>query len=113
MVRIDKKGCQDAVMERRHIESMLRNIEEYESVKRGNHHKYEYAKDFYIEKGLCKQNFLKYYRRYINADREIQSLIPHKSGRKFKTILEEAPEILEKISYAYVHTQNVKFMPKI
>lgn len=97
MGRIDKRGCQDRVMERRHIELMLRNIDEYESVKRGNHQKYEYAKDFYIARGLCKQNFLKYYRRYINAGREIKSLIPHKTGRKFKTILEEKPEILEKI----------------
>ena len=75
MRRIDRSNGQDKVMERRHIEQMLRYVDEYEAVKRGKHSLYKTAKEFYAGKSLCKQNFLKYYRRYINSGRIIESLI--------------------------------------
>lgn len=87
MGRIDRSGGQDAVMERRHIQQMVRNVEEYEEVKRKKHRKYRYAKDFYEDKEICKQNFHKYYKRYVASGRDINELIPHKSGRKFKDMM--------------------------
>ena len=37
MGRIDRSGGQDATMERRHIQQMLRHIDEYEQVKKKKH----------------------------------------------------------------------------
>jgi IS30 family transposase len=95
--RIDRSGGQDATLERRHIRSMLTHISEYEEVKNKSHASFVYAHEFYEARGLCKQNFLKYYRRYILQGREITALIPHKTGRKFKDALEHCPEVIEKL----------------
>lgn len=97
MGRIDRSNGQDATLERRHINIMLRNIEEYELVKSKKHIKYKTAIEFYDNIGVCKQNFLKYYRRFVNANREISTLIPHKTGRKFKTETTYTGELLEEI----------------
>ena len=98
MGRIDRSGGQDATMERRHIQQMLRYIDEYEKVKRKEHPTLSTAQAFYESKGVLKQNFLKYYRRYINANRDINALIPHKSGRKFKDSIKYAPEVVDKVT---------------
>jgi transposase InsO family protein len=97
MGRIDIRGGQDAVMERRHINQMLRYIDEYEEVKRKSHLTFKTAQEFYAAKGVCKQNFLKYYRRYLHQGREISALIPHKTGRKFKEQLTYHPEVIDKL----------------
>jgi transposase InsO family protein len=97
MGRIDRSGGQDATMERRHIQQMLKHIDEYEKVKKKEHSEFKQAQEFYKAKGLVKQNFLKYYRRYMNGNRDINTLIPHKTGRKFKDSIEYAPEVIEKI----------------
>jgi hypothetical protein len=55
------------------------------------------AQEFYDSKGICKQNFLKYYRRYVSGGRDLSSLIPHKTGRKFKESECFTPEVLERI----------------
>lgn len=97
MGRIDRSNGQDATMERRHINQMLRNIDEYELVKEKAHSQYKLAKDFYDAKGILRQNFLKYYRRYLNGNRDANSLIPHKTGRKFKDSIKYAPEVKSKV----------------
>lgn len=97
MGRIDRSGGQDSVMERRHINAMLHNIEEYELVKNKQHTSFITAEDFYQAKGLCRQNFLKYYRRFLNSSRDVESLIPKKVGRKFKDELKYLPQIIDKI----------------
>lgn len=106
MGRIDKAGGQDRVMERRHIEQMLRYIDDYELVKRKLHPKYKAAVDFYDDKSLCKQNFLKYYRRYINEGRNINALIPHKTGRKFRDIIKYETEVTDKLKDLRCHAYN-------
>lgn len=98
MGRIDRSGGQDATMERRHIRGMLKNIEEYELVKSKRHVEFRTAQEFYDARSLCKQNFLKYYRRYLLAGRNVESLLPHKTGRKFKDSLEYSSEVLEKLA---------------
>lgn len=97
MGRIDRSKGQDSTMERRHINVMLRHIDEYELVKQKIHPDLKTAQEFYDLHGICKQNFLKYYRRYLLSNRDIKALIPHKSGRKFKDALQYEPEIIEKI----------------
>lgn len=97
MGRIERSGGQDKTMEMRHIHQMLRHMEEYEGVKKGEHPKYRKATEFYADKGLCKQNFLKYYRRYVNSGREISALIPHRTGRKFKDIIKYEHEVAERL----------------
>lgn len=97
MGRIDRSGGQDKTMERRHIHQMLRHMEEYERVKRREHELYKTASEFYEGRGICKQNFLKYYRRYVDSGREISALIPHKTGRKFKDIIKYEKELSEQI----------------
>lgn len=97
MGRIDRSAGQDATMERRHIAVMLRHIAEYELVKSNKHQEFMTAQSFYDARNICKQNFLKYYRRYLLSNREIGSLLPHKSGRKFKDVLAYEPEIIDKI----------------
>lgn len=97
MGRIDRSEGQDSVMKRRHINAMFHNIEEYELVKNKKHNLFITLEDFYRAKGLCRQNFLKYYRRFLLSNRDIESLIPKKIGRKFKDELEYLPEIIDKI----------------
>ncbi len=97
MGRIDRSGGQDRTMERRHIDQMLRHIDEYDLVKGKRHKIYKTAEEFYRAKGLCKQNFLKYYRRYTNSGREISSLIPHKTGRKFRDIIKYEEAVSDSI----------------
>lgn len=97
MGRIDKTSGQDATLERRHINIMLRHIQEYEQVKTKKHQTFKTAQDFYDTRTICKQNFLKYYRRFCIASRDINSLLPHKTGRKFKEELKHSPEIINKI----------------
>jgi IS30 family transposase len=76
---------------------MLDYMSEYELVKAKKHEVYTKAIEFYVAKRICKQNFLKYYRRYKNSGEDINSLLPHKTGRKFKDILEYNSEIIDKI----------------
>ena len=97
MGRVDTSGGQDAVMQRRHINAMLRSFEEYEQIKTKDHGEYNTVTEFFEARGLCKQNFHKYYRRFLSAKRDISSLIPHRSGRKFRDAINYAPEIIEKI----------------
>lgn len=97
MGRIDRSEGQDKTMERRHIHQMLRYIDEYDLVKSGKHPEYEKAQEFYDGRGVCKQNFLKYYRRFIDSGRKIESLIPHRSGRKFKDMLKHEKGAYETI----------------
>lgn len=108
MGRIDRSHGQDATMERRHIHQMLRHIEEYELVKRQKHPDFKTAITFYEQRGLCKQNFLKYYRRYINAERNIDKLIPKKVGRKYKATIQYMPEVLDTIKL-YRKTAHNRF----
>ena len=98
MGRIDKNNGQDTVLKQRHIRQMLRHIDEYEAIKQKRHPKYHLVQELWDNKGIVKQNFLKYYRRYINADRDANALIPHKTGRKFKDCIEYAPEVTDKVA---------------
>jgi transposase InsO family protein len=97
MGRIDRNGGCDKTLERRHIKQMLRHVEAYELVKAGMHKEHRNARDFYESNGLCRQNFLKYYRRYLEYNRNEEGLLPHRTGRKFKDLLKHEEEVSESI----------------
>ena len=97
MGRIDRSNGQDAVMEQRHIRSMLAHFDEYERVKRKQHSDHTFVHEFFAARGLCKQNFHKYYRRFLLHNRDVNALLPHRTGRKFKHALEHAPQVLEAV----------------
>ena len=92
-----RSKSQTSTLERRHIHQMLRHIEEYEEVSSKRHKVYKTVTAFYKAHGLCKQNFIKYYRRYTNQGRRIEALLPHKTGRKFKDSLQYSPEVIEQV----------------
>lgn len=97
MGRIDIKGTEDKTLERRYIDLMLRYKDEYELVKKKQHEHYQTATEFYKERQICKQNFLKYYRRYQNSGGNIEQLLPRIRGRKVKEMLTYDEEIVNKI----------------
>jgi hypothetical protein len=86
MGRIDIKGSEDKTLERRYIDLMLRYKDEYELVKKKQHELFKTASEFYKERQICKQNFLKYYRRYQNYGGNSDQLLPQIRGRKVKDI---------------------------
>jgi hypothetical protein len=75
MGRIDKEGSNDKTLEKRHIKDMLRIFGEYEEVKSGRHKQYSYVQELFDAKGICKQNFHKYYRRYLFNNRDEDQLL--------------------------------------
>jgi len=97
MGRIDIRGGPDLVMERRHINTMLRSFEEYELIKSKQHKNFTTVTEFFEERSICKQNFHKYYRRFLYSKRDPNALIPHRTGRRFKEVLNYAPEVIEQI----------------
>lgn len=106
MGRIDRAGGRrDKTMERNHIKRFLLHVEEYEQVKLKKHPRYKNAQDFYQSKQLVRQNFLKYYMRYVLAGRDPEALLPRTRGRKFQDTIKYTPEVIEKVkeirSYGY------------
>jgi hypothetical protein len=97
MGRIDIKGSEDKTLERRHVDLMLRYKNEYELVKNKRHKLFKNASEFYKERQICKQNFLKYYRRYQNSGGNSEQLLPQIRGRKVKEMLTCDEEIVNKI----------------
>ena len=98
--RYRSKG-QGSVIENRHIKDMLHNIEEYELVKNKKHSYFNTLDEFYLANNICRQNFLKYYRRYINADRDIEELIPKKIGRRFNNRTDDEYKELKRCIIEY------------
>lgn len=97
MGRIDRSQGQDATMERRHVRQMVELIDEYEQIKKKKHPHFKKVQELFDQRKVVKQNFHKYYQRYQAHNRDINALIPHKTGRKFKDIETYTPEILETI----------------
>lgn len=71
-------------MEENTIRYMLKYVEEYERVKAKEHKEYKLARDFFKAKGICFQNFYKFYNRYIISGRDPEALLPTRRGPKPK-----------------------------
>jgi len=63
---------------------MIGHVERYERVKRREDEEYKTARSFFEAKGICYQNFYKFYRRYIESGRDEQALLPTRRGPKPK-----------------------------
>lgn len=71
-------------MQQNTIKYMLQFVNEYEQVKNKQHKDYEKVRDFFKAKGICFQNFYKFYNRYIASGRQLESLLPTRRGPKPK-----------------------------
>jgi len=72
---------EDRTVDRKLIKHYKNLIADYVLVKAKQHPNYKFAKDFYKDKDICPQNFLKYYNRYLNESKE-ESLLPQKRGEE-------------------------------
>ena len=98
MGRIDRNGSNDMVLERQHIKMMLKNFAEYEQIKAKKHPTLKYVRELFLIKGICKQNFHKYYNRYKMNNRDPNQLLPRRRGFKTKSAEElYSKEIVEAI----------------
>ena len=79
---MESNNC-DKTLKKNWIHKYQFLIKEYEEVKRGDHIKFRYVKDFYNYHGTCPQTFLKYYGRYKNNPESLESLLPGKRGPKY------------------------------
>lgn len=66
----------------RQIRVMLNLVDDYEKVKSKTHNQFKTAKEFYLARGVRKQNFLLYYNRYINNGRNADLLLPRLRGKE-------------------------------
>lgn len=79
-----QKASQDKTLEREAMKRMKYLVKEYEQIKRKAHPKYAFLREFYRDKNIHRQNFIKYYNRYKQTKEE-NSLLPQKRGPKYKT----------------------------
>lgn len=75
----------DQTIEKNYLSNFKNLVEEYEQIKRKEHPRYKYVKYFFKDKKIAHQNFSKYYNRYIQSGRQLESLKPQKRGPKYKT----------------------------
>jgi hypothetical protein len=75
----------DLTLNRNYIQTYQFLIAEYELVKSKKHPSFKYVKDFYLAHGTSRQSFLKYYNRFLQSGRSVESLLPEKRGPKWKS----------------------------
>lgn len=68
-------------------------IHEYELVKQKKHTVHKTVGAFYTANGLDRRSFLKYYNRFTENGRKVESLLPQKRGPKWKT--RRTPKFIE------------------
>ena len=71
-------------MEKNTIKYMLGYVTDYEKVKNKEHPEFKTARSLFAAKGICFQNFYKFYKRYIISGRDEQALLPTRRGPKPK-----------------------------
>ena len=80
MARISKKGP-DQTCVRSHIRRIKNMIQDYELVKSKRHPQYKTVKELFDSLRFPRQNFYKYYKRFLSSHRSDESLIPLIRGR--------------------------------
>jgi transposase InsO family protein len=71
-------------VERNTIKYMLGYVAAYEQVRKKEHKEYKTARALFAAKGICYQNFYKFYSRYISSGRDEQKLLPSRRGPRPK-----------------------------
>jgi len=74
----------DLTLKRNYLSKYRFLIDEYELVKRGEHSRFKFAKDFYAAHDTDPRAFLKYYNRFKQSGNEMD-LLPAKRGPKYST----------------------------
>lgn len=84
-------------MERNALKYMLKHIEEFEQIKEKKHPIYKNAREFFKAKGICFQNFYKFYARFIESGRKEEELLPRRRGRAKYKEMPGGDKIVEKV----------------
>ena len=79
---MERAISKDETLKRDQVNRYSSWITEYELIKKGEHKKYRFVKDFYEDRGICHQNFSKYYNRYKQSG-DTESLVPQRRGPKY------------------------------
>src|ERR1700749_3628155 len=74
----------DLTLKRNYLNKYRFLISEYEQVKRGEHVRFRFAKDFYSAHDTDPRSFLKYYNRFKQSGSELD-LLPAKRGPRYST----------------------------
>ena len=75
----------DLTLVRNYLQKYQFYVKEYELVKQKNHPVYKTVTAFYKANDLDRRNFLKYYNRFTENGRNLDSFLPQKRGPKWKT----------------------------
>lgn len=70
-----------------YVKRMEGLVQDYELVKAGQHPQYRFVAEFYRVHRLKRQNFIKFYNRFVENDRDPSALLPQKRGRKFSGVM--------------------------
>ncbi len=84
-MKIQAKYTNDNTVTRNYLARYLLLIEEYELVKSKLHPKILRLGEFYKQYKLCSKTFRKYYKRFRENGRNLESLMPQKRGPKYRT----------------------------
>ena len=71
-------------MQHNTVKYMLQYVEEYEQVKNKEHASHKTVRGFFNSKGICFQNFYKFYNRFVSSGRRVDALLPTRRGPKPK-----------------------------
>lgn len=77
------RSSEDNTLTRNTLQRWHFLIQEYQLVKAKKHPRYRFVQDFYTANGLQRQNFIKYYNRFLNKPAS-SSLLPQKRGPRYK-----------------------------
>ena len=78
-----RNNSKDETLKRNYIQKYQYLINDYESTKQGKHPLFSELNDFYKHHNICRQVFIKYYNRYLQSGKEVNSLLPQKRGPKY------------------------------
>lgn len=93
----EKKHKSNSRTEKNIIARMVDMFAEYDLIKAKKHEKYSMVQELFDARGVARSNFHKYRGRYLDSRRDPNSLIPHKTGRKYKQVLQYTPGVIEEI----------------
>lgn len=78
-----RDNSKDKTIERNYVQKYQFLIKEYQLVKQKKHPRFRFVSDFYKHHNTCRQTFLKYYGRYMNANSNQMALMPGKRGPRY------------------------------
>ena len=80
------KHSKDETLDREWVKRMLFLVDEYEMIKTKKHVRFRFVSEFYEANNIKKQNFIKYYNRFKNSNKNnVRNLLPKKRGTKVES----------------------------